>query len=226
VPEGFSASLIGGWTRKEDKNRPYYGVEALRSHFSKKGFYSTFTFRMGGYVYQKRWEDIDILLNVDHFTRLKKMGRKWYNRNFFSAGFTKQIRPVLNQPLMIGSIFGIPYFRGNPGPSDVRSTGKAETVFFNMRKFWGFRMAPFLFADMCMLTPTNQPFAKSDLYSAVGAGVRTRNENLIFGTIELRGYYFPRTLPGMKNYRIELGTNIRFKYNSTFIRKPDFVIPN
>ena len=95
-----------------------------------------------------------------------------------------------------------------------------------MQKFWGFRLAPFLFADMSMLTPTNRPFAKTDLYSEVGAGIRTRNENLTFGTIELRGFYFPRAFPGMKNYRIELGTNIRFKYNSTFIRKPDFVLPN
>ena len=226
VPEGFSASVIGGLTKKEDRNRPYYGVDALRSHFSKKGFYTTYTFRAGGYVYQKRWEDIDILFNVDHFTSLKKLSRKWLNRNFLSAGFTRQIRPVLNQPLSINSIFGLPFFRGNPGPSDIRTTIKGETVFFNMQKFWGFRLAPFLFADMSLLTPTNMPFAKTDLYSEIGAGIRTRNENLTFGTIELRGFYFPRPFPGRKNYRIELGTNIRFKYNNTFIRKPDFVLPN
>lgn len=226
VPEGFSASLIGGWTRKEERSRPYFGLDALRSHFSKRGFYTTYTFRTGGYIYQKKWEDIDILFNVDHFTKLKKLKGKWLNRNFFSAGFTKQISPVLDQPLNINSVFGLPYFRGYPGPSDIRSTAKAETVFFNMRKFWGFRLAPFFFVDMSALTPTNQSFTKTNLYSAIGAGVRTRNENLTFGTIELRGYYFPRSLPGMKNYKIEMGTNIRFKYNSVFIRKPDFVLPN
>lgn len=226
VPEGFSAAVIGGWTRIQDRNRPYFGIDALKSHFNKKGFYSTYTFRVGGYLYNKRLEDIDILFNVDHFTRLKKLGGKWLNRNFFTAGFTKQLNPVLNQPINLNSIFGLPYFWGNPGPADLRGTIKAETVFFNMQKFWGFRMAPFLFADMSMLTPINQPFKKSDLYSSIGAGVRTRNENLTFGTIELRGYYFPRTLPGMKNFKVEIGTNIRFKYNSTFIRKPDFVIPN
>lgn len=226
VPEGFSASLIGGWTRKEDRNRPYFGIDALKNHFNKKGFYSTYTFKVGGYLYSKRLEDIDILFNVDHFTRLRKLGGKWLNRNFFSAGFTKQINPVLNQPINLNSIFGLPYFWGNPGPADLRGTIKGETVFFNMQKFWGFRMAPFVFADMSMLTPINQPFKKSSLYSSIGAGVRTRNENLTLGTIELRVYYFPKTLPGMKNFKVEIGTNIRFKYNTTFIRKPDFVIPN
>jgi len=226
VPEGFSASLIGGWTKKEGKSRLYYGVEGLKSHFNKNGFYSTYTFRMGGFVDKKKWEDIDILLNVDHFTRLTKIGSRWYNRNFFSAGFTKQIRPVLNQPLNLNSIYGLVYFRGSPGPSEVRSTIKAETVFFHMRKFWGFRIAPFVFADLSMLTPTNHRFDKSDLYSALGTGIRTRNENLTLGTIELRGYFFPRTLQGMKNYKIEVSTSIRFKYNSIFIHKPDFVASN
>ncbi len=226
VPEGFSASFIGGWTRKENRSRPYYGIEAQRSHFSTKGYYTTITFRSGGYMFKKRAEDIDLLINVDHFTRLRKLNKNWFNRNFISAGYTRQFVPVLNEPLGIQSVFGIPIFRGYFNPADIRSTIKGETVFYNMQKFWGFRLAPFVFADVSMLTPTNQALTKSTVYSDFGAGVRTRNENLTFGTIELRGYYFPKTLPGMKNFRVEIGTNIRFKYNSTFIRKPDFVIPN
>ncbi len=225
VPEGFSASFIGGWTRKQGRDRPYYGIEALKSHFSSKGFYTTYTFRTGGYMYKNRLEDIDMLFNIDHFTRLRKINSQWYTRDFLSIGYTKQLNPVLNQPLVLNSTFGLPFF-GYPGPSDLRTTAKAEAVFFNMRKFWGFRLAPFVFADVSVLTPTNQGLAKSALYSDLGIGVRTRNENLTFGTMELRGYYFPKTLPGMKNYRIEFGTNIRFKYISSFIRKPDFVIPN
>jgi len=67
---------------------------------------------------------------------------------------------------------------------------------------------------------------KSDLYSALGGGIRTRNENLVFGTIELKGYYFPRTNGDMKGWKVEVSSNIRFKYISTFIRRPDFVKAN
>ncbi len=226
VPEGFNVSLIGGITKKQERTRPYYGIEAIKSHFYHKGFYCTYTFRVGGYVYEKQWEDIDILFNVDYFTGLKKLSAQWYTRSFISAGFTKQVRPVLNQPLLLNSVFGLPYFNGYPGPSDVRGTLKTETVFFNMHKFWGFRMAPFIFADATMLRPTKETFEKSSVYGAVGGGIRTRNENLTFGTVELRGYFFPRVLPNMKGYKIEINYNIRFKYNSTLIRKPDFVTPN
>ena len=226
VAEGFSASVIGGWTKKEDRKRPYYGIDILHSHFNKKGFYSTYTLRFGGFSHDKKFEDVDLLLNVDHFTRLKKMGSKWLGRNFYSVGITKQINPRLNQPLLLKSIFGLPYYNDAFINADFRGTIKGEGVFFNMNKLWGFRFAPFIFGDMCMITPSKKSINKSELYSAWGAGIRSRNENLIFGTIELRSYYFPRPVAGMKGVKVEISSNIRFKYNSTFIKKPDFVIPN
>ena len=226
VPEGFSAALIGGMTEKNNRSRPYYGVDFQHTNFSKKGCFSSYTFRLGGYHYQEQMEDLDVLLNIEHFTELKKLNSKWLNRNFYTIGFTRQINPQLNPPLLLRSVFGIPYHWNGQINADMRATMRGETVFFNMNKFWGFRMAPFLFADLCVIRPINLPTNKSELYSALGAGVRTRNENLVFGTIELKGYYFPRPIDGMRGFKVEVNTNIRFKYNSTFVRKPDFVIPN
>jgi hypothetical protein len=232
VPQGFSASLVGGYTMRQDslldksRARPYFGIDALRSNYNKKGFYSAYTFRIGGYRYQGRWEDFDILLNVEHFTRLKLIAANWYKRFFFSAGITKQFTPVLDPSLFIRSEFGLPYFAFDTVAYDVRATVKTEVVFYHTRKFLGFRVAPFAFADMSLLRPTRQGFKDSDVFSALGGGIRTRNENLIFGTIELRGYYFPRVLENMNHFKIKINTNLRFRYNSTFIRRPDFVTPN
>ena len=226
VSEGFNAAVITGWTNKDYRARPYYGIDAQRNHFNKKGFYSSYTFKFGSYSYKNKWEDVDLLLGVDHFTKLKKMGGKWHNRNFYGASFTKQVRPVLNQPLFLRSMFGLPYYHNDTIKAGFRGTARGEAVFFNMNKFWGFRLAPFIFGDMSLVTPINQSFSKSELYSAWGAGMRTRNENLIFGTIELRCYIFPRPIGVMKGYKVELSTSLRFKYNNNFIRKPDFVVPN
>lgn len=226
VPEGFGVSVIGGWTNKEGRSRPYYGLEANRSHYNKKGFYSAYTLRLGGYVFEKRWEDIDILFNVDHFTRLNKWRGPWLNRNFISMGFTKQIRQVFNVPLLLKSGFGLPYFDLDPYGSDFRAILKGESVFYNTNKFLGFRMAPFVFTDLCLLRQTDREFSKSDLYSALGGGVRIRNENLIFGTIEVRGYFFPRVLPGMPQFKINIATDLRYKYSSSFVKRPDFTTPN
>ena len=230
VPQGFNASLIGGWTDKREqllsRKRPYFAFSGELTHFSQKGSYSDYLFKIGANSYQQNLEDFDILLDFNHFTQLKKMSDQWYNRNFITASITKQINPVLDQPLILQSNYGLPYFGSSTLIGDLRTTLTGQAVFFNMRKFLGFRFAPFIFTDMSLLTPTNTSFDKSDLFGAVGGGVRTRNENLIFGTIELKGYYFPRTVPGMNEWRIDINTNLQFKFNSTFIQEPDFVSPN
>ncbi len=226
IPEGFSIALTGGFVKKQEFNRPFSGLDMSLANLKKKGFYVNYTFRIGGYYYRKRFEDVDILFNMEHFTRLKKMSSAWYQRTFVNAGFAAQVNPVLNAPLFLRSDYGFPYFNNGETNADLRIVLKTESVFYNTKKLLGFRFAPFVFGDVILLKPTKLGLNKTDLYSAVGGGVRTRNENLVFGTIELKGYYFPRVNGDMKGWKIELNSEIRFKYKSSFIRRPDFIIAN
>ncbi len=232
VPEGFNASLVTGWINKKDsivnkeRSRPYFGMDASMNRFGDKGAYNNYIFRLGGFYNKGKWEDLDLLFYVNHFTRKKMLNNSWYFRQFINIGFTKQFSRILNEPLRLRSDFGLPYFTNGDISAQLRGTIRTESVFYNLRKFWGFRFAPFAFADVCLIQSDNKSFKESDWYSAIGAGVKTRNENLIFGTIEVRGFYFPRTVFGMSSFKLELTSNIRFKYNSTYIRKPDFVISN
>ncbi len=226
VPTGLSASVIGGWTNKNNRRRPYYGLEFEGNRFSKKGIFSSYKFRLGGFYTTGTFEDLIFLVSVDHFTRLTKVAPKWRNRNFVSFSFARQINYSLNSPLFLKSDFGLSYFRNGAIESDERTTLKLETDFYNLNKIIGFRCAPFLFADFSFVKPVNKMLAYTDGYSALGAGLRVRNENLVFGTIELKGFYFPRRIDGMMNWKVDLTTKVRFKFNNNFIRKPDFIIPN
>ncbi|MEP7255890.1 MAG: hypothetical protein ABI666_08925 [Ferruginibacter sp.] len=226
IPEGFSAALTTGYVKKQNVKRPYSGLDISLGNFRKKGFYSNYMFRIGGYFYQKRFEDVDLLFSVDHFTRLRKLSKTWYNRVFLSTAITAQVNPVLNAPLYLNSDFGLPYFNNGSVNSDLRATVKGESVFYNTKKLLGFRFAPFMFANLSLLKPTKLGLQKSDLFSAFGGGIRTRNENLVYGTIELKAYYFPRLNGDMNPWKIELNSNIRFKYKSSFISRPDFIVAN
>ena len=226
VPTGLSASLIAGWTNKQNYHRPYYGIEFEGNRISKKGIFSSYKFRLGGSYRGKRFEDVNFLTSIDHFTRLRKIAEKWRNRNFISFSFTRQMNIFLDNPLFLRSDFGLPYFQNGITKSDERATLKLETDFYNLNKILGFRCAPFLFSDFCFLKPSNQPLSKTDGYSAVGGGLRVRNENLVFGTIELKVFYFPRTIDGMNPWKVDLLTKVRFKFNSNFIRKPNFIVAN
>jgi hypothetical protein len=226
VPEGFTISLTGGAVKRQQQLRPYSGIDIGLTNFRKQGFYSNYTLRLGGFFFRQRFEDVAVLFNIDHFTRLKKINTKWYQRTFISTGITSEINPVFNSPLFLNSQYGLPYFNPNNINSDLRTTVKVESVYYNTKKILGFRLAPFVFTDFSLLKPIKQNLGKSDLFTAIGGGLRTRNENLVFGTIELKGYYFPRTNGDMKGWKVELNTNIRFKYISSFIKRPDVVIAN
>jgi hypothetical protein len=234
VPEGFSATLTTGYAIKQNDGyalkgnikRPYTGLDFGLTNFRKQGFYSNYTLRFGGFFFRHRFEDVALLFNVDHFTRLKKISPTWYQRTFISTGIASEINPVFNPPLFLNSEFGLPYFNPENINSDLRATIKVESVYYNTKKILGFRFAPFVFSNLSMVKPIKLNLDRSDMYSAFGGGIRARNENMVFGTVELKGYYFPRINGDMRSWKVELNTNIRFKYNSTFIRRPDVIVAN
>lgn len=226
IPEGFNAAVTAGYIEKENTKRPYSGIDLSLSNFRKKGLYVNYTFKIGGYFYRSRFEDVDMLFNVEHFTRLRKLSPAWYNRLFMSSGITAQVNPFLNTPLFVNNNYGLPYFSNGNLKSDLRATVKVESVFYNTTKILGFRFAPFVFGDVILLKPVKLNLHHSDIFTAVGGGVRTRNENFVAETVELRTYYFPRTNANMKPWKVELKANIRFRFISSFINRPDFVNAN
>jgi len=227
VPEGLNATVITGYTNKQGYQRPYLGVEFEASKFRPNGCFNSFTFRSGAYRFKNEFQDIDFLVGIDRFTKLNTLNKNWYNRNFMSVSFTRQINPFLNEPLFIQSAFGLPYVRNGLIEAETRTTLKMESVFYNLKKIAGFRFAPFVFTDISFIQQQNQTFRQTNGYPALGAGIRSRNENLVFGTIELKGYVFPRIPdPSMQFWKVEISTKLRFKFNSNFIKRPDFVTPN
>ena len=76
---------------------------------------------------------------------------------------------------------------------------------------------------MAMMAPKQETLLKQKVYYALGSGVRTRNENLIFGTIELRLYYFPRVTEDLSHFKVTLSSNLRVKYSSGFVNAPAFI---
>lgn len=227
VPEGFSLSFTGGWSNRNKISRPYAGFEYQRFYFSNRKNYINYTLRLGAYYDKARIEDMSLLTSVEYFTKLRKLGAgRWYLRHFLSGSFTQLARTVLNDPLRLSSDYGIPELHNTDFQASTRVTLNAESVFYNTWKFVGFSFAPFAFTNLSYLKQIGLNYKTGDIYSAVGAGVRTRNENLVFGTIELKAYYYTRTPDTMNPWNVTLNTDLRFRYTSQLIKRPDFAVVN
>ncbi|MFL9484980.1 hypothetical protein ACI6Q2_19500 [Chitinophagaceae bacterium LWZ2-11] len=231
VPEGFNLALTGGWAVTNGESRPYTGASFQRSFFTKEKRYFNYTVLFGGYFGTKGFQDISSVISLESFTKLRHLGSsKWYLRHFINASISQQYNTYLNDPLRINSQYGIPQLNGDTSlKGTTRITAGCSSVYYNTWKFLDFRFAPFSFVNFSYIrypasdNHTNNP---GDLFTVVGCGVRTRNENLVFGTIELRLSYYPKTTTSMTPWNIAITTNLSFTYNSRYIQRPDFVNAN
>ncbi len=226
VPEGFNLTFTGGWSKRNNISRPYGGFEYQRNYFSRNKDYWKYILRIGSYYHNKRFEDISFLTGFEFFSKLRKLDDYWYLRHFVSGSITQLAKTIQNEPLRLSSEYGIPNLNEPDIRASTRITLNYESVFYNTWRLVGFSFAPFVFANTTYLKHIGMQVAKGDIYTAIGGGVRTRNENLVFGTMELKAYYYPRTTPNRSPWNITFNTDLRFRYESQLVKRPDFVIVN
>jgi len=220
LPYGHHISVTMGWTRQLGIDRPYLGVEGEKSLVTPLGEFFTFGLRAGGYA-NGGLEDATVMLTGSLMSRLIPRGQ-FLLRQSVQVDFTNVYKQRTSVPLDINNEFGLQYFRADSLWGTKRFNIHTETIAFSPWQLLGFRFAPFAFGEMAMINGNEGSiFVKP--YFGFGGGVRTRNENLIFGTVELRIIYYPRTVEDISSFNVRLSSNLRIKYTAGFVRAPGFV---
>ncbi|HWA32614.1 MAG TPA: hypothetical protein VG737_00720, partial [Cyclobacteriaceae bacterium] len=73
---------------------------------------------------------------------------------------------------------------------------------------------------VAMLSKSAQIFKRDNFFSGISAGIRTRNENLIFNTIEARIFYYPRVVENVSHVGFRIQTNLRIRYPTALVNAP------
>jgi hypothetical protein len=225
VPYGHSYAGLVGWQRLMGVNRPYIGADIEKSFVRPKGNFYTFSLRMGAFPYKSRLEDATILLYGQLFSRLYHF-KRFMLRRTVTADFTYVFNQRTNTLLDIEDVYGLEGFRADSVLGTKRLHARYETTLFTPWKFLGFHFAPLAFADLALLAPKDKVLWFDAPFFALGAGVRTRNENLVFGTVELKVFYYPRAPENMSTFKIQITSNLRIKYSASFVRAPSFIVYN
>jgi hypothetical protein len=230
VPHGYNIAFTTGWYKQLFLARPYAGVEAYRFVGTNKGDFIEYFFRSGTFLHNGRLQDASVLFGTSIFGRLIDVGSVKI-RQYLRASFTRQFNRVGLDALRIDNPFGVlNYFSSDSTIGQQRINISTETSFFLKYKLLGFKFAPFIFASAALLTPEHEDLNKSTMYYGLGFGFRARNENFIFGTIELRLIFYPvRPVATINNtntynsFKSDYNNNIIFKYNSNYVNAPDIV---
>jgi hypothetical protein len=226
LPTGKSLMVTAGHYNREGHSLPYFGFQLDNYTLLKNESFRHAKLNVGSSYIDKQIQDFRFLASLEHISKIHYLESGYRYRQVINVSFAQTLKNKFNEALLINSIYGIPQLNKERINGGTRITANWESIWYNSRTFYGFKKAPFVFANLTYIRTVSEPVKNGDIYSAIGAGLRVRNENLILGTVELKGFYFPRTNLQLSPFNISLLTNIRFKYNSSLIEKPDFVAIN
>ena len=223
LPIGQSLTWTTGRYEIEKDKAAYLGFKFEQYQLSKKENYIHTIANIASSYINKSLQDIRFLTSLEQFSKLKYLNNGLGYRRILNLSLTQTLKNKYNDALRINSIYGIPQLNREQIKGGTRLSANWETVFYNNRPLLGFKSAPFVFGNLTYIRTVGDPILKGDIYTAMGSGLRVRNENLVFGTIELKGFYFPRTNQQLSPWNFSLITNLRYKYNSNIVEKPNYV---
>ena len=226
LPTGKSLTITSGQYYRENSSLPYLGAQLESYTMQANENFRHLLLSAGTSYAEKQITDFKILATWEQISRLHYLESGYKYRSILNVSVAETLKNKFNEALLINSIYGIPQLTKERIKGGTRISANWESIWYNSRSFYGFRQSPFAFANITYIRTVGDPVGSGDIYSSIGGGTRIRNENLIFGTVEIKGFYFPRTNLQLSPWNVSVTTNLKFKYNSNLISKPDFVQVN
>jgi hypothetical protein len=220
IPYGVTAAIAIGYLRELQIERPYGATKFSFGQASPNGDFYVLNFGIGGYLNHSKLEDVQIVTTASYYTKAFNVSRSKL-RTAASLSLSQLFNRTINHYLKVrkNEVRGISADTLN---GTQRFSARLETVLYTPESILGFRFAPFVAVDWASLACINCDKERPNIFG-FNAGLRTRNENLIFGTMELRFIYIPDNGTGDNEFKIEFRQNLRVKSTGSFAEKPKLV---
>ncbi|WP_133259540.1 hypothetical protein [Pseudochryseolinea flava] len=224
IPYGYRISITGGIENELGNRRAYFGSEVYYDKILDQGTLLTYTVKSGNYWNRRGIEDGLFQFKLRRYSKARQKGRIVF-RNQFEAGYSILFNQNLKRGVSIRDVDGIIGFRPDSLVGRQRITLSQETTGYLPWKVIGFRVAPIARVDIAIIRISKGLFRSRNFFSGLSVGLRARNENLIFNTIEARMFYYPVVVERVNHFHFTLTSNFRIKYPSSFVSKPATIFP-
>lgn len=220
IPYGFTFGVSGGYVKQVNVERPYGAIKFNYGAANRKGNFLKVQMEVGGYYRNEEFEDIALLTGVTYFSRLFQLNR-YKVRNLVSLTYSEIVNQNVLEWLRLGK-YEIAGLSTDSVFADKRLAAHAESAIYTPWSLLGFRFAPFAAVDAAAVNCV-YCVRPDDLYWGFSAGIRTRNENLIFGTMEMKMTYIPEDEYGRSKFVFGFKQNLRVKNSGSFVKAPSLV---
>ncbi len=190
IPYGALFRITAGREFNEYEARTYMGADiSAGKSFPKLGYlYSSVG--IASFFSGKQREQGLLDLKINYFSNLLNFGR-YYMRNFINIGYTRGFDRYSDECIRFITTNGFTGFSNDSTKGTQRFTLSLESVLFSPANYHGFRFSFFGFSDFGFLSRSNQIIDKGFALTSVGLGLRVRNDNLLFNTLQIRLAFFP-----------------------------------
>lgn len=213
IPTGFLVSATAGYELGEFENRYYVGTELSAADVGEYGYLYGLS-RFGTYINTKgKLEQVTFRMIGTYVTGLFHF-QKLDIRQFFRVDFTKgnsRLEGEREYLLLDGNV-ELRGLNGTPPSGNNRLLISLETLAFSPLYVYGFKFAFFAYTDIGFISEKYAVLSDSPSYSSIGFGVRIRNENLVFSTLQIRLNYFPVLPEGASAELFWLGSESRTRF--------------
>ena len=224
IPYGYRISFTTGWERELGNKRPYLGSELYYNKVLPTGTILTYNVKLASFWKGKRPEDGLLSFNFTRYSKIYRVGRMIL-RHQLQSGYAALFNQNVKRGVDIRDINGVVGFMPDSLVGLQRVTMSQETTVFTPWKLLGFRLAPIARVDLALIKRNTGLLRERNFFPGLSLGLRARNENLIFNTIEARLFYYPKTVERVDHFRFNITTNFRIKYPTNLVNKPATVFP-
>ncbi|MFA5328246.1 MAG: hypothetical protein WC384_10695 [Prolixibacteraceae bacterium] len=191
IPKGYLHELVFGYDHNEFGDRWYTHLFLSTGNlFNHKPFYLYTSLGMGSFWKPSGLEEGMIDAKINFISTLFNVWNV-QARQFIKLNYTLGINRFDMENLLLQNSDGIRGFGSHLGKGQQRLTLNVENVFFQKKSILNFQSSIFSFFDIGIVGPSDESVFKQNYYAGIGVGLRIRNENLIFKTIQLRLAYYP-----------------------------------
>jgi hypothetical protein len=222
VPFGFLVKLTGGWEKSQYMSRPYMALSASGAINIRSFGYAYNVLEFGSFYNNQQVEQGVFHLVTKYYTDLFKIKRFAF-RQFVTFDYTLGINRYEDEYTTLENRGGINGLKSRYLRGDEKVALKLESVLFTPYKLIGFRVALFASADMGIIKGSNFASVNNRLFSGIGIGVRIRNENLVFNTIQLKYTWYPYLPNEAVYYNFTAEGEPRLRLRNLYMDEPQIV---
>ncbi len=193
IPIGNLIQANIGYEQDEFFRRTYMGANYAEGFRFNNYGYLNYLLDFGGFFYKNKLEQATVSLKIQYITKIHFINQLKH-REFFGLNYTRGINRFEDEFILFDPKNDIWGFKSDQLYGNKKLSFHVEANAYTDWFLYNFRFVFFSFADFGFIGPENKSVLKNKMYYVLGLGVRIRNENLVFKTLQFRIAYYP-TVP-------------------------------